>query len=106
MIHVNQAINNAVDHLRSLPNASSSDFYDVRLEEFELLKSKSESNDFNSDLWLITLGYTIKIEVPLDESYLSVPGLTQLNKSHERIYKIFYIDAENGDVKAMKIRTL
>ncbi|MEM8641451.1 MAG: hypothetical protein AAGG51_21930 [Cyanobacteria bacterium P01_G01_bin.54] len=100
MISVESAINEAVNRLRSIPEASPVPFFDVRLEEVELVE-QSEGEDY----WLVTLGYTIAVEVPLDEDSgnFSFPGLPEIKKSHERVYKTFHIDAM-GKFKAMKMR--
>ncbi|NEO85954.1 MAG: hypothetical protein F6J87_17120 [Spirulina sp. SIO3F2] len=101
MIHVNKAIDAAVNYLQSLSKASPGKFFDVRLEEVE----PSDDETF----WLITLGYTVKVEVSLNESsdyYNMFLDLPEMNKPHERIYKTFHVNAENGIVKSMKMRTI
>jgi hypothetical protein len=59
-----------------------------------------EEVEFNADRhhWLITLSFPVKSE-PQSLSNLLQPKI-------ERKYKIFEINAENGNVESMKIRTL
>ena len=63
---------------------------DVRLEETEYADSGE---------WLITLSTAETPTAPLG-------GLAAALGSGKRIYKIFRIDAETGDVKSMKVRSL
>jgi hypothetical protein len=84
LIDVKQAVRSVIIYFNDLQNilSLSHSIRDLRLEEVELVESQ----------WLITLGYSI----PKDD----------LGMQLVREYKIFMVDAETGDVTAMKIREL
>jgi hypothetical protein len=90
MIDVKSAVRIAIKYLQEfhefIPAQS------IRLEE-------TEYDD--SGYWLITLS-TLSPEDPGSGVVGSLAGLLK----HERIYKQFRIDAETGDVKSMKVRSL
>lgn len=75
MMDVHTAVKNAIDYVGSFSNIFPSS--DMRLEETEI-------DDYGD--WLITLSF---LENPL---------------TGNRIYKIFRIDSNSGQVKAMKGR--
>ena len=79
MINVRTAVRKAVEYVREFQDYLPQS--DVRLEETEYVEP---------DLWLITLSFTE-----------DVPFITD-----RRTYKEFRIDADTGDVKAMKVRSL
>ena len=79
MIDVRTAVRKAVEYVREFQDYLPQS--DVRLEETEYVEP---------DLWLITLSFTE-----------DVPFITD-----RRTYKEFRIDADTGDVKAMKVRSL
>jgi len=79
MIDVRTAVRKALAYVREFQDYLPQS--DIRLEETEYVEP---------DLWLITLSF------PED-----VPLITD-----RRTYKEFRIDAETGDVKAMKVRSL
>ena len=83
MIDIKTAVQKAVEYVREfqdyLPRS------DIRLEETEFV---------DPGLWEITLSFLESGSVPV----LGIPA--------RRIYKIFRIDAETGDVKSMKVRSL
>ena len=87
MIDVKAAVRTAISYLQEfdefIPGRS------VRLEE-------TEHDD--SGYWLITLSVLDDFEGLLGQLAPLVPG--------KRSYKIFRIDAETGEVKSMKVRTL
>lgn len=65
----------------------------LRLEETELSEDKQ--------YWLITLGFDRPVDAHRDP--LQSIGMSQ---KYEREYRIFKIDAQTGEVQAMKIREL
>lgn len=98
MIPVKRAKKVAVQYLRDISDPDQ--LHDVRLEEVELSEDET--------IWLITIGYTVKVELSLGEppdNYM-FPELAEAGQSHERIYKLFNIDAEKGVVKSMKMRVV
>jgi hypothetical protein len=84
-IDVRSAVYTAQNYIQSIE--------DLRLEEVELSDDKQ--------FWFVTLGYNR----PVDKSQNLLAELVPSSK-FERDYKIFKIDAETGDVKAMKIREI
>jgi hypothetical protein len=72
-----------------------SEFYpnarDARLEEIETPEGKN--------VWLITLSFLLPREQT--PANILVPSLLG---NYERVYKIFTVDEETGEVRAMKIR--
>ena len=93
MVDVKEAAKQAADYFRKI--YSDKPYTDVLLEEVEL------SDD--EKYWLITLSY--EYELPI----FSLPsGLDPFGKRKDgpRKYKLFKIDADTGNVKAMKIRSL
>ena len=89
-VDVRSAVYTAQNYIQSIQYLMGS-IEDLRLEEVEL----SEDRQF----WLVTLGYNR----PVDKTQNPLAELVPSSK-FERDYKIFKIDAETGDVKAMKIR--
>ena len=84
MIHVKEATEKAKEHLRSFfPEAGR-----IQLEEVELSADKV--------YWLVTLSY--------EGLSSSVASSMLVGKS--LIYKVFKLDAENGEVISMKIRDI
>lgn len=65
----------------------------LRLEETELSEDKQ--------YWLITLGFDRPVDAHRDP--LQSIGVS---RKYEREYRIFKIDAQTGEVQAMKIREL
>jgi hypothetical protein len=86
MIDVKSAVRTAVGYLQEFQEFIRA--HSVRLEE-------TEYDD--SGYWLITLS----VEVP----EATMGALATLGP-FRRVYKIFRIDAETGEVKSMKVRTL
>ncbi len=87
MIDVKDASQKAFEHFTSL--FPEQDLGKILLEEAEL----SEDEKF----WLITLSY--KSSEPM-----GVVGSSVFSET--RSYKVFKLDAETGEVKSMKIRTI
>ena len=84
MIHVKEATEKAKEHLRAFfPEAGQ-----IQLEEVELSADKV--------YWLVTLSY--------EGLSSSVASSMLVGKS--LIYKVFKLDAENGEVISMKIRDI
>lgn len=82
-ISAQDAAQNAMKYYQQL----SGDYNNSTIEEIELSEDGKE--------WLITLGIRVSTST-------AVMIYAQMEKS----YKIFRIDAENGDVLSMKIRTV
>lgn len=89
-LSVHDAVKSATFHLESLLGT----VIDLRLEEVEL------SDD--GHWWFVTLGYYRPDARPLPKTLMN----DALGNSGEipREYKVFTVDAENGQVKAMKMR--
>lgn len=87
-VNVQTAAQNATSFLQSLAPQIGAEIIDIRLEEVEL----SEDEKF----WFITLGFSRSV----DTQFAILQGQKQ------RDYKQFKIDAETGEVKAMKIRNV
>jgi hypothetical protein len=88
-IDVKAAVKAAYQYLQSLQEVMGNPLKDLALEEVEL----SEDGHF----WLITLGYDRSI-ASLGSALLG--GLP----SNQRVYKLFRVNSETGEVGAMKIR--
>lgn len=90
MISVKEAVASA--------RASCQEFFDgvglvdLQLEEVQL-------ND-REDEWLITLGFNARNMNPMRGLGATLGG----EREFIRKYKVFHVDAQNGQVKAMKIR--
>ncbi len=88
---VRDAVNSAVQYFQDIQDLFGNKVENLRLEEAEL------SDDRQT--WLITLGFDIPV------SYNSLSNLLQPQTiRYEREYKLFRVDAETGEVEAMKIR--
>lgn len=88
MIDIRTATLNATRHLQGLAPLMGGNIQDIRLEEAEL----SEDERF----WLITLGFNVPDQ----------KALTPSPFDKRRDYKQFKVDISNGDIKAMKIRSV
>ena len=84
MVSIKQAVANAVTFAQDVLGANL--LHSIRLEEVE-------SND---QAWFITLSMNMPDEM--------MPALAAIGGP--RVYKIFTVDKENGEVTAMKIREL
>ncbi|MBW4611798.1 MAG: hypothetical protein KME21_00650 [Desmonostoc vinosum HA7617-LM4] len=87
MIDVKTAVNAAYEYIKSLQDIMGYSLPDLRLEEVELSEDKG--------LWLITLGF--------DREKVT-RNLFNSSRQIERVYKLFRINSETGEVEAMKIR--
>ncbi|OCR00587.1 hypothetical protein BCD67_11440 [Oscillatoriales cyanobacterium USR001] len=92
-INVQNAVITAQNYLFSLPDMTGLVREDLRLEEVELSDDKK--------YWFITLGFSR----PVDKSKNPLADLVAVS-SYERVYKVFKINAETGEVQSMKIREL
>jgi hypothetical protein len=90
MIDVKTAVLSAQNYLTSMQELLAEPLKDLGLEEVELSEDKQT--------WLITLGYNRPLETT--SNVLLPPGFT----THQRVYKLIKVNAETGDVEAMKIR--
>jgi len=95
MIDVKTAVKAAQSYFQSLQDAISDRLKDLRLEEIEL----SEDGRF----WLITLGFDV---LENDKSPLETLSVLPPATKYRREYKLLKVDAETGEVAAMKIRTV
>lgn len=93
-IDVRKAVLAAQNHLQSLQDMMGENIEDLRLEEVEI--SEDEKH------WFVTLGFTVPRVKSESVNQLQI-AFSQLNPS-SRKYKIFTIDSETGEVRAMKIR--
>jgi hypothetical protein len=91
MVDVKQAVAKAMGYLEDMYKID--EFRDVLLEEVDL----SEDNKF----WNVTIGFT-----RIQESTSGGPMATLIGQSAEfkREYKVFQIDAKNGDLRSMRSR--
>ena len=92
MIDVKQAVQAATQYARDL--FADQELRHLRVEEVELTEDRS--------IWNITLGWVepaIRTRPSLVPSYAD-GGVVKL----PRVYKVFDVDAESGEVRAMKIR--
>lgn len=91
MVDVKSAVLAASDYIKEFQELLNNPLDNLRLEEVD----RTEDNKY----WLITLGY----DDP--EGLKHVPEfLTPVTQLSSREYKLFRIDAENGNVESMKIR--
>jgi hypothetical protein len=98
MIDVKQAVKIALDYLRLLYN--NDQLHDVLLEEVIL------SDD--EGYWYVTLGFSRPIPstnplLAATESLLKTTSFVD-NREFQREYKVFQIDSDTGQVRAMKMR--
>jgi hypothetical protein len=92
LLDVKQAVEKATEYMSSLLKAT-----DIRLEEVEI--SDDERH------WYITLsGLAPAKESPQGEVQTALNAIFQGNQ--QRLYKTFTVDATNGSIRSMKIRTL
>lgn len=89
MIDVQEATRIAAEYFNNL--YADEEFSDVLLEEVE-------RTDEEAPYWFITLGYTDQQKQKL--------GNLVARSTGKRHYKRFQINAETGEMKAMKIRTV
>lgn len=94
MIDVLQAVQTARNYLGMLYDVNQ--LQDIQLEEVEI------SDDGKT--WLVTLGFSRPLSPT--EALHSLPAALTGEQQHKRDYKIFRIDSENSQVKAMKIREI
>jgi hypothetical protein len=91
MINVKEAVNAAYNYLAEMSDLIKTDLADLRLEEIE----RSEDERF----WLVTLGY----DRALKNNLLPALGLPE-RLQYQREYKLLKVNAETGEVEALKIR--
>ena len=89
MIDVKDAVKRARDYLAALYAGEA--LHDVYLEEVE----RGEDG-----FWYVTLGFARPL--PPENPIISALALPRLS---ERQYKIFKIDADTGEIRAMRMRT-
>lgn len=96
MIDVTSAVAAARSYFQDIEKAlNDSPPENLRLEEVE----KSE----DAKHWLITLGYDARSKLPYVRT-LFPPRTTEPEWGYSREYKLFRINADSGEVEAMKIR--
>ena len=83
MINLKEAIKKAEDHAKYI---FGDPLMDLKVEEFES----------SEDTWLITLGWD-----ELTKNMTSIQIAMGLNT--ERVYKIFYVNKETGNIDKMKM---
>lgn len=92
-IDVKKAVYAAQNYLTSIQHMIGGRIEDVRLEEVEI--SEDEKH------WFVTLGFAAPTEKAANKL-----GETLALSQSSREYKIFKIDSETGEVRAMKIREI
>ncbi len=97
MIDVKEAVKNAVDFMQNVLEEEK--LHDLALEEVRL------SDD--EQYWYVTLGFTRHYTIPIN----SEDAFAQLKKviASEKVvreYKSLKVQAENGKVMSMEIRTI
>ena len=98
MVDVTSAIKAASSYFQKIDQALSNEPPEnLRLEEVE--KTEDERH------WLVTLGYDAPSKVPYVPT-LFPPRTPQPECEYSREYKLFRVNAETGDVEAMKIRKI
>jgi hypothetical protein len=98
MITVKEAVKIAIDKLTELYSLNKDEFKDILLEEVEL----SDDNRF----WNITLGFSRPVPELPTNPLQALAAAASLNKNYKREYKVFKLDADSGEIRAMKIRTV
>lgn len=95
MIDVKESVRTALDYLSNLYDTSG--FKDILLEEVELSEDEKR--------WNVTIGFTRPvysdnpIRAALEKATMDKSGI-----QYKREYKVFEISADDGKVRAMKIR--
>jgi hypothetical protein len=97
MIDARNAVKFATDHLEQIKDLMGDNFSNLRLEELEL----SENREF----WIVTLSYDVPYTPSGLERLLAPSGLPH-GKLHTKEYKIFNVDAQTGEFRSMKIRSI
>jgi hypothetical protein len=92
MLDLRSAVMHAQNYLKDLKDMLGNSLEDLRLEEVELSDDKQ--------YWLITLGYSRLVDKTKNKNTL----LEGMIPHYERDYKIFKVNAQTGEVEAMKIR--
>ena len=93
-ISVKEAVQNAFDYIRDL--IPKNQLKNLMLEEVEFHQSRNE--------WLITVGYDSFHDIEkIDPTSIFVGQ--RVIKERKRVYKIIRINASNGSVISMKIRS-
>lgn len=92
MITVQQAVDNAYAYFNALLGGK---FTELLIEEIE----------FNTieKCWEVTLGYNV-VDTTGEQDV--IPNLFTQKTKYRREYKIFKVDAENGNIRSMKIRKI
>ena len=90
-MNVKEAVNVAKATARDL---YGEELRDMRLEEVEIAEGSSD--------WKVTLSFLFPDKNPPQPAFL-FPNLAQ-SHPYERVYKLFIVGSESGQVKAMRIR--
>lgn len=96
-VPVQQAVYAAQQYLGDLQSFMKVPLESLRLEEVELSEDKGT--------WLVTLSYDSP-DVSMQRSNLVTLGEVMRPQKLLRDYKIIKVNAETGEVEAMKIRTV
>ncbi len=99
-VEARAAVNAATGYLNDMRDLIAQQLENLRLEELELSE--------DSRMWLVTLGFDVPSQrhVSEVERVLSSGGVRSPQKTYQRQYKIFQVDAETGAVQSMKVRSL
>ena len=97
MIDVKAAVNSALRYFQTIREMIGGQLEDLRLEEVELSEDKHS--------WLITLGYDMPVKERERSQINDLLASSNFRKTpFQREYKLFRVNAETGEVEAMKIR--
>lgn len=100
-INVRQAVEIARNHFESVKDLFGQQINDIRLEEIEFTEDEK--------YWLITIGFNRKLEErprSKDEPFDALRDAFKMPYRYDREYKTLEVNAETGQVKAIKIRAL
>lgn len=92
LVDVKAAAKISSEYLVSIQDMLESPIQDLSLEEVEVSEDRNH--------WLITLGYTIKI----NETKSNLFANSSKDEQLQRKYKIFKVDRQSGEIESMKIR--
>ncbi|MFN7932570.1 MAG: hypothetical protein U0R19_04535 [Bryobacteraceae bacterium] len=90
-VNAKEAVKNASEYFTDLMNGQVSG---ITLEEIELSREQPD--------WQVTLSAWIPERKPVPKVANPLSELFQTD--HAKIYRLFHVDAETGEVKSMKMR--
>ncbi|MDY6781174.1 MAG: hypothetical protein SW833_01235 [Cyanobacteriota bacterium] len=93
--HLLKAVTSARNYINSLRDLLGGNLGDIRLEEVELTEDRK--------FWWVTLSFA-SLEPESQQNPLR--GVVNFSPKLERMYKLFKVNSETGEVESMKIREL